>query len=150
LEVLDTAGTEQFSALSEHYIQGAMGFILVFSLTQASSMREVEALRWRIHQIKALTPPSNAPNQNAPQLPIVIVGTKSDLIGEREVSREFMTQLSQQWGCPFYETSSKNNWNVNEVFEEVIRQMRVKVPEPVAKRPIPVPKKKKGPKCLVM
>jgi len=150
LEVLDTAGAEQFSALSEHYIQGAMGYVLVFSLTQASSMREIESLRWQIHRIKGLSPPPGSPTANSPQLPIVIVGTKSDLISEREVSRDLMTQLSQQWGCPFYETSSKNNWNVNEVFEEIVKQMRVKILEPVPKRQSNVQKKKKGSKCTVM
>ncbi len=77
---------------------------------------------------------------------MVIVGAKSDLIGEREVSRELMTELSQQWGCPFYETSSKNNWNVNEVFEEIVREMRAKIPEAEKIRA----KKRKASKCSAM
>jgi len=152
LEVLDTAGAEQFTALSEIYIQGASGFVLVFSLTQETSMREVEFLRHQIHRIKGVAPPTAAGSSSDPSpsvaspLPIVIVGAKSDLISEREVSRDLMTKLSQQWGCPFYETSAKNNWNVNEAFEEVVRQMRAKIPEEDKIRM----KKRKGGKCTVM
>jgi len=149
LEVLDTAGAEQFTALSEIYIQGAAGFILVFSLTQESSMREVEFLRQRIYRIKGIEMPevgsSTGPMMSP--LPIVIVGAKSDLISEREVSRDLMTQLSQSWGAPFYETSAKNNWNVNEVFEEIVRQMRAKIPE---EEKIRKQKKRGTPKCDVM
>jgi len=159
LDVLDTAGAEQFTALSEHYIQGAMGYILVFSLTQESSMREIEALRFQIHRIRGLQPPAGSPTANSPLLPIVIVGTKSDLIGEREVSREVMTQLSRMWGCPFYETSAKNNWNVNEVFEEIVKQMQTKLsPEQrmlsqsqlQAQQMTQARKKKKGSRCITM
>lgn len=112
-------------------------------------MREVEALRYQIHQIKGVTPSSAAGSssyQSSPSLPIVIVGAKSDLISEREVSRDLMTKLSQQWGCPFYETSAKNNWNVNEVFEEIVRQMRTKLPGEEKTRK----KKRKGTGCVVM
>ncbi|KAG8904094.1 Ras- protein rsr1 [Tulasnella sp. 403] len=139
LEVLDTAGNEQFTAINEIYIH----------LTQESSMREVEYLRHHIYRIKGVTPPSgSSTGEPVPQspLPIVIVGTKSDLISEREVSRSVMAKCSQQWGCPFYETSAKNNWNVTEVFDEIVRQMRAKIPEDEIMRK----KKRKGTKCVIM
>jgi Ras-related protein Rap-1A len=167
LEVLDTAGTEQFKAINEYYIKGGTGFILVFSLTQEVTMREIEHLRQQIHLIKgvpaaALPIPasSNAstmsrpstsggmaspstsgrrssagrpgsagggsPGAIAPGIPLVVVGTKSDLTHEREVSREMITRMSTLWGVPFYETSAKRDWNIKEVFEDVVRQMMVR------------------------
>lgn len=115
-------------------------------------MREIEALRWQIHRIKGLSPPPGQPQTNSPELPMVIVGTKSDLIGEREVTRDVMTQLSTIWGCPFYETSAKNNWNVNEVFDEIVKQMRTKVPAVVDRdRRVREKKKTKSHKpCVLM
>lgn len=87
------------------------------SLTQEASLREVESLRQQIYRVKGTT------------VPIVVVGTKSDLTAEREVHRTHIQQLSQNWGLPFYETSAKRNWHVDEVFEDLVRQMRAQYPE---------------------
>ncbi|KIJ51047.1 hypothetical protein M422DRAFT_204057, partial [Sphaerobolus stellatus SS14] len=105
LEVTDTAGAEQFTALNEFYIKSAHGFILVFSLTQENSLREIESLRQQIYRVKGK------------QVPIVVAGTKSDLAAEREVQRSYIQELSSTWKLPFYETSAKRNWHVDEVFE---------------------------------
>ncbi|KAF8510950.1 small GTPase superfamily [Hysterangium stoloniferum] len=117
LEVTDTAGAEQFTALNEFYIRNAHGFILVFSLTQETSLREVESLRQQIYRVKGKS------------VPMVVVGTKSDLTAEREVHRSHIQQLSRTWGLPFYETSAKRNWHVDDVFHDLVRQMRVQYPE---------------------
>ncbi|KAG8213173.1 small GTPase superfamily [Butyriboletus roseoflavus] len=52
LEVLDTAGAEQFTALKELYIKSGQGFVLVFSLIQEASLREVDNLRQQIYRVK--------------------------------------------------------------------------------------------------
>ncbi|KAI5121219.1 hypothetical protein M0805_007228 [Coniferiporia weirii] len=135
LEVLDTAGAEQFTALSEVYIKSGMGFILVFSLTQIATLREVDILRQQINRIKG----GNA------NVPIVVVGTKSDLTAEREVEREAIQAFADRWGLPFYETSAKKNLHVNDAFEDLVRQMRERYP---------APPKRKGRfgsgKCIIM
>jgi hypothetical protein len=111
------------------------------SLTQETTMRELEMLRQQIHLIKGIpTSPIPAPATSGPStpmapsfqnsrqstttgpaipggrgvmgIPLVVVGTKSDLTHEREVSRELITRMSTLWGVPFYETSAKRNWNV--------------------------------------
>ncbi|QRW03650.1 Ras-related protein RSR1 [Ceratobasidium sp. AG-Ba] len=115
LEITDTAGAEQFTAMNEYYLKDARGFILVFSLTQAASVREVENLRTQIHRVKG---------HNAGSIPMVLVGTKADLGPDREVSREQMQALADKWRVPYYETSAKRNWGVEAVFEDIVRQMR--------------------------
>ena len=50
------------------------------------------------------------------KVPIVVVGTKSDLTAEREVQRSAIEALATRWNLPFYETSAKKNWHVNDVF----------------------------------
>ncbi|KAA1467399.1 hypothetical protein DENSPDRAFT_832436 [Dentipellis sp. KUC8613] len=136
LEVLDTAGAEQFTALNEMYIKSGRGFILVFSLTQEASLKEIESLREQIYRVKG---------ENT-RVPIVVVGTKMDLPNEREVQPAVIQDLCSRWGLPFYETSAKKDWHVKEVFEDLVRQMRDRYP------PEHVKKKKKQPHgtCIVM
>lgn len=116
LEVLDTAGTEQFVALHDLYIKAGRGFILAFSLTDQSSLKEIEVLREQIVRLKG------------DRVPIVVVGTKSDLVEERQVDRDQMMNISLGWGVPIYETSAKKNWHVKDAFEDLVRQMRIRYP----------------------
>ncbi|EIW84188.1 hypothetical protein CONPUDRAFT_100023 [Coniophora puteana RWD-64-598 SS2] len=133
LEILDTAGAEQFKGLNEGYIKAGRGFILVYSLTQEASLREIDMLRQQIYAIKG----------GDTNVPIVVAGTKMDLVNEREVSNDTAQTLSSRWHAPFYETSAKRNWHVTETFEDLVRQMLAKYPHD------PKPKKKGHP-CIVM
>lgn len=89
------------------------GFLLVFSITSASSLHELSELREQITRIK-----------DDEQVPIVIVGNKSDLEEDRAVPRARAFALSQSWGnAPYYETSARRRANVNEVFIDLCRQI---------------------------
>ncbi|EMC93732.1 hypothetical protein BAUCODRAFT_141164 [Baudoinia panamericana UAMH 10762] len=114
LEIMDTAGTEQFTSMREFYMRDAHGFLLVFSITSMSSLHELAELREQIVQIKG----------GDPNVPIVLVGNKSDLEEDRVVSRSRAFQVSQAWGnVPYYETSARRRQNVTEVFVDVCRQI---------------------------
>jgi GTPase SAR1 family protein len=78
-------------------------------------------------------------------VPIVVVGTKLDLVNEREVHRNTIQSLASRWGLPFYETSAKRNWHVADVFEDLLRQMRARYPSDPARK-----KKKQFKACIVM
>ncbi|KAJ5926758.1 hypothetical protein N7516_008531 [Penicillium verrucosum] len=113
LEILDTAGTEQFTAMRELYMKQGQGFLLVFSITSMSSLNELSELREQIIRIK-----------DDENVPIVIVGNKSDLEEDRAVPRARAFGLSQKWGnAPYYETSARRRANVNEVFVDLCRQI---------------------------
>ncbi|OJJ57025.1 hypothetical protein ASPSYDRAFT_1109598 [Aspergillus sydowii CBS 593.65] len=113
LEILDTAGTEQFTAMRELYMKQGQGFLLVFSITSMSSLNELSELREQIIRIK-----------DDENVPIVIVGNKSDLEEDRAVPRARAFSLSQSWGnAPYYETSARRRANVNEVFIDLCRQI---------------------------
>jgi len=114
LEIMDTAGTEQFTSMREFYMRDAHWFLLVFSITSMSSLQELAELREQIVQIK----------HGDPNIPIVLVGNKCDLEEDRVVSRSRAFQVSQAWGnVPYYETSARRRQNVTEVFVDVCRQI---------------------------
>ncbi|GAB7343507.1 hypothetical protein MBLNU457_1520t1 [Dothideomycetes sp. NU457] len=113
LEILDTAGTEQFTAMRELYMKSGQGFLLVFSITSMSSLEELNDLREQLVNLK-----------DDPNVPIVLVGNKSDLEQDRQVSRADAFAVSQNWGnVPYYEASARRRANVNEVFVDVCRQI---------------------------
>lgn len=110
---LDTAGTEQFTAMREIYMRTGHGFLLVYSITSLSTFLELTDLRDQILRIKETT-----------KVPLVIVGNKSDLAEDRAVLHNRAIQLSRSWGrVPFYETSARRRLNVDEVFMDLCRQI---------------------------
>mmetsp|Transcript_27703 Transcript_27703/g.47399 ORF Transcript_27703/g.47399 Transcript_27703/m.47399 type:complete len:91 (+) Transcript_27703:408-680(+) len=54
------------------------------------------------------------------KVPRVLVGNKSDLKIERQVSSEEGKQLAQKWGCPYIECSAKHNENIVELFTKLL------------------------------
>lgn len=113
LEILDTAGTEQFTAMRELYMKTGQGFLLVFSITSMSSLYELQELREQIRRIK-----------EDDNVPMVLVGNKSDLEDDRAVPRARAFKLSQEWGgVPYYEASARRRANVDEAFVDLCRQI---------------------------
>ncbi|EHY53030.1 Ras- protein rsr1 [Exophiala dermatitidis] len=113
LEILDTAGTEQFTAMRELYMKQGQGFLLVFSICNMNSFRELAELREQIIRIK-----------DDQDIPLVVVGNKSDMEDERVVPRALAFQLAQSWGQkPYYETSARRRTNVDEVFHNLCHQI---------------------------
>ena len=101
------------AAMRELYMKSGQGFLLVFSITSLSSLRELNDLREQLIRI-----------QDDPKVPIVLVGNKSDLEENRNVSRSRAHHVSQSWGGkPYYETSARNRTNVDEVFIDLCRQI---------------------------
>lgn len=75
----------------------------------------------------------------------MVVGTKLDLVNEREVPRHMVQSLSSKWDLPFYETSAKRNWHIGDAFEDLVRQMRTQSSGDGGGG-----KKKKGGGCFIM
>ena len=52
LEILDTAGTEQFASMRDLYIKNGQGFVLVYSITAQSTFNDLQDLREQILRVK--------------------------------------------------------------------------------------------------
>ncbi|CBY09666.1 unnamed protein product [Oikopleura dioica] len=114
LEILDTAGTEQFASMRDLYIRNGQGFVLVYSITSMQSFLDIKSMRNQICRVKGTE-----------RVPIVLVGNKVDLERDREVQRNDGLGLAKEWACSFYEASAKAKINVDELFEQAVEQMNI-------------------------
>ncbi|CAF4890461.1 unnamed protein product [Rotaria sp. Silwood1] len=112
LEILDTAGTEQFTAMRDLYMKTGQAFVFVYSITSQSTYNELINIRDTILRVK-----------DTSDVPMVLVGNKCDLEDERVVGKEIGQGLANNWNSIFLETSAKLAINVNEVFVELIHQI---------------------------
>ncbi|VDM57596.1 unnamed protein product [Angiostrongylus costaricensis] len=109
LEILDTAGTEQFTAMRDLYMKNGQGFVLVYSITAQSTFNDLIDLRDQILRV-----------------PMILVGNKCDLEDERVVGKDQGQNLARQFGSAYLETSAKSKINVNEVRDHICFVLRKK------------------------
>lgn len=113
LDVLDTAGQEEYSAMREQYMRTGEGFLLVYSITSRQSFDEITTFQQQILRVK-----------DKDYFPMVVVGNKCDLEGEREVTRAEGEALAKSFNCKFIETSAKSRINVDKAFYDIVREIR--------------------------
>lgn len=113
LDVLDTAGQEEYSAMREQYMRTGEGFLLVYSINSKNSLEELQSFFEQIQRVK-----------DADVVPVLVVGNKCDLETERQVSYEEGAALAKSFQAPFLETSAKQRINVEEAFFGLVRGIR--------------------------
>jgi Ras-related protein Rap-2C len=74
LEILDTAGTEQFASMRDLYIKNGQGFVVCYSLTNHQTFQDIKTMKEQIVRVKGND-----------KVPILLVGNKVDLDHQREV-----------------------------------------------------------------
>jgi len=123
LQIWDTAGQERYRTITTAYYRGAMGFILMYDITNEESFNSVQD--WST-QIKTYS------WDNAQ---VTLAGNKCDMEDERVVSNERGKQLAEQLGFEFFETSAKDNINVKQVFERLVDLICEKMSESLENDP---------------
>lgn len=114
LDVLDTAGQEEFSAMREQYMRKGDGFLLVYSVTDKQSFENICNFHTQILRVK-----------DRDSYPMLLVGNKIDLVHLRKVTEEQGRDLAAQLKIPYIETSAKDPpLNVDAAFHEVVRIIR--------------------------
>ncbi|XP_030627471.1 ras-related protein Rab-3C [Chanos chanos] len=108
LQIWDTAGQERYRTITTAYYRGAMGFILMYDITNEESFAAVQD--WST-QIKTYS------WDNAQ---VILVGNKCDMEEERVVSVDNGRLLAEQLGFEFFETSAKDNINVKQTFQRLV------------------------------
>lgn len=113
IDILDTAGQEDYAAIRDNYFRSGEGFLCVFSITEDESFQSTQEFRDQILRVK-----------NDENIPFLLVGNKSDLDEKRKVSLAEANGRAQQWGVPYVETSAKTRHNVDKVFFDLMREIR--------------------------
>jgi len=136
LDILDTAGQEEFSAMREQYMRSGEGFLLVFSLTDRASFAELPRFHKQILRVK-----------DRDVFPMLLVANKADLTQQRMVSTEEAQSLARELKIPYIECSAKVRMNVDQCFHELVRIVR-KFQE--AERPPAPPPRRQGKGCAIL
>ncbi|XP_072270368.1 GTP-binding protein REM 1 [Pyxicephalus adspersus] len=90
-------------------------YIIVYSVTDRSSFESASELRIQLRRTRQYE-----------NIPIILVGNKTDLVRSREVSVEEGRACAVVFDCKFIETSAVLQHNVQELFEGMVRQIRLR------------------------
>lgn len=119
LEILDTAGKEDYQTMLDTWINSSDGFILVYSIDSKESFKSTKARYDRISKLK-----------EGQKSSIIIVGNKCDLEEKRQVSKDDAEKFCNNNNISFLETSALNSINVKEAFLCVARGLlKITFPE---------------------
>lgn len=103
LQIWDTAGQERFRTITSTYYRGTHGVIVVYDVTSGESFANVK--RW-LHEI----------DQNCDVVNRILVGNKDDDSDRKVVLTQDAQRFAEQMGIQLFETSAKENKNVEEMF----------------------------------
>ena len=107
----DTNGTQRFRIVNETFYKKVDGCIIVYDVTNQKSFDEIED--YFIPTIK---------EKCIKNIPILLLGNKSDLKVLRKISVNQGEQLALKYNLIFKETSSVENSNINDIFRTIIEQ----------------------------
>jgi len=111
LQIWDTAGQERFRTITTAYYRGAMGILLVYDVTDEQSFNNIR--NW-IRQIQ---------QHAADNVDKILIGNKCDMMDKKVVDTARGQALADEFGIKFFETSAKNNINVEKAFFEIARDV---------------------------
>ncbi|XP_012589320.1 PREDICTED: GTP-binding protein Rheb [Condylura cristata] len=109
LQLVDTAGQDEYSIFPQTYSIDINGYILVYSVTSTKSFEVIKVIHGKLLDMVGKV-----------QIPIMLVGNKKDLHMERVVSYEEGKALAESWNAAFLESSAKENQTAVDVFRRII------------------------------
>ena len=103
LQIWDSGGQERYKSASKQFLKKAQGIVLVFDLTSPFSFEGM--VNWL----------TDIENEATKDLPIVLVGNKSDL-SNKAISYEEVSKFAENKNLQYFETSALKGDNIDEVF----------------------------------
>ncbi|KAK2723905.1 hypothetical protein QYM36_002309 [Artemia franciscana] len=100
----DTAGQEEFDAITKAYYRGAHAAVVTFSATDRHSFDAIRSWKKKVEE-------------ECGEIPMVIVQNKIDLVDQAVVEANEVEAMARNLHCRLYRTSVKEDLNVNQVFE---------------------------------
>jgi small GTP-binding protein len=113
LDILDTAGQDDFIPMRTLYMRQGKGFIIVYAIDDRASFEEVEVFHRDLTRTKGTN-----------NVPVVICGNKCDLEDKRVVSKAEGDELASKLNATFFETSALANINIENAFKALVKETR--------------------------
>ena len=111
LQIWDTAGQEKYRSMTKSYIKGSKAALVVYDITRSDTFKAVDL--W-IQDIRDM-----ADNDCI----IQIIGNKTDLENQRQVSSEEGKKKADSFNVLFEETSALEATNINEAFDSLLQEV---------------------------
>ena len=112
VEILDTAGEDDYQNMMDMWISFGEGFLLVFAINDKESFEVIKSKKERVIKGK-----------HNPNVPMLLVGNKQDLASERQVQYKEAKDVADSWNIEYIETSAKTNFNCKEAFERLAKKI---------------------------
>jgi len=113
LQVWDTGGQERWRCITRSYYKQSGGIIIVFDLTRRETFDNISS--W-IKEIE-----NNIDDTSESE--ILIIGNKSDLPDQRQVSTKDIEELKQRYNFTYIETSAKHDLNIDDAFTDLVMKV---------------------------
>lgn len=113
IDILDTAGQEDYAVVRDNYFRSGEGFLCVFSLVDRESFAGISEIRDSVLRVKV-----------DDRIPLILVGNKSDLQDNREVPQAEAESTASSWGVPYVETSAKTKFNVDKIYYDLLSMIQ--------------------------
>lgn len=111
VKIWDTAGQEQYKALTKNFYRNSDGVIIVYDVTNKSTFEKVQ--EW-VQSIGEYT-------DSEKNIQKVLVGNKIDL--PRQVTTEEGQKLADMYSIPFFEASAKDNIGIEDFMKKIIGEV---------------------------
>ena len=115
LQIWDTAGQENYRSITRAYYKNSVCAVLVYDISNRETFEHIS--NW-IEDCMAQSPKT---------VFMILVGNKSDLTNNRQVSFEEGKEMAKNNNMMFFETSAKTGENVNLIFEESAKEINNKI-----------------------
>ncbi|XP_042379327.1 ras-related protein Rab11D-like [Zingiber officinale] len=110
-QIWDTAGQERYRAVTSAYYRGAVGALLVYDITRRQSFDHIP--RW-LEELRS---------HSDRNVVIMLVGNKSDLEDQRDVTKDEALEFAQKENLFFLETSALKATNIENAFQTVLTEI---------------------------
>lgn len=141
LDILDTAGQEEYETMQDQWFRSGAGFMLVFSVENRKSLNDVKALHNKILTIKGVD-----------RVPLVLVGNKIDLEEQRLITTAEGQAVADELGCPLVETSAKLHQNIETAYQTLVKTIweHQSPGSPEDKHPLERPRTPGKRRCIIL
>jgi GTPase KRas protein len=113
VDIFEIVDDVEYKAMRDQFTRCANGFLIMFDVTSRKSFDKLNECVEEVIRVK-----------DVDQFPMCLIGNKCDLDLERVVSCEEAKNFAKDIGIPYLEVSTKLRTNVDESFNEIVREIR--------------------------